>query len=81
MNREGGYQIEGLEELIETGRFAPDLEDARAAFEEVNDIVDEAAVMIPIVYVDNVSLIGPEVRNFQPLGTNFFPLTEVWLEQ
>lgn len=80
LNKPGGLQIPELEELINAARTAPNREVARPIYRKAIDLIEEAAVLVPLLYKHNVNLISARVHGLTPMGTNSYPLSNVWVD-
>lgn len=81
LNQPGGHQDPEIERLIEEARTSASREAARELYADALQRIEDAAVLIPLFYKQNVNLLAPHVEGFTPIGTNSFPLSRVWLNR
>lgn len=80
INQPGGHQDPEIERLIEAARTATGRGEATELYRDAMQRIEDAAVLIPLFYKRNVNVITDRVHGFTPIGTNSFPLTNVWLD-
>lgn len=81
LNQPGGHQDPEIEKLINAARTSATRDQARELYADAIDRIQDAAVLVPLFYKQNVNLLAPNVEGFTPIGTNSFPLSRVWLSQ